>query len=71
MLISNHPEQMNPETRALREQFYADNVGLFFGAHVSVHDYVACYQRLRTFVTTCKPVYREELRPLLFPVLVH
>ena len=70
-MFPNHPEQMNPETRALREQFYADNVGLFFGAHVAVHDYVACYQRLRTFVTTCKPVYREELRPLLFPVLVH
>ena len=70
-MFPNHPEQMNPETRALREQFYADNVGLFFGAHVAAHDYVACYQRLRTFVTTCKPVYREELRPLLFPVLVH
>lgn len=57
-------------SRAMRLQFYADNVGLFFGVNPAAGEYITTYQRLRTFVHRCHSAYRQELEPLLYPVLV-
>ena len=37
-------------SRPLRLQFYADNVGLFFGVMPQINEYIATYKRLRSFV---------------------
>ena len=38
------------KNRPRRLQFYADNVGLFFGVNTSKDDYATTYERLRCFV---------------------
>ena len=50
--------------RPLRLQFYADNVGLFFGHNCPIHEYIGTYQRFRKFVLSSKSEYREELKAL-------
>ncbi|EKX37560.1 hypothetical protein GUITHDRAFT_144971 [Guillardia theta CCMP2712] len=60
-----------PVGDAIRRQFFADNMGFFFIIKSPTPEYAGTYIRLRQFIHNSKPIYKKELLPVLYPVLVY